>query len=392
MLLKTSLEKEVFLSYTSKTEVVFKDGIQLTVVPEVLDKKTCIFRLENFSSDFEVTTVCHHANLGVNIFDKNTKTFKRLSQPLRTFFKIFISLDVEFKEVNYVEIEYKLQFPGSRIKLLELFDYYSIDFELPGYEYLQFKCYIRKVKEGEVILTVENLYDLRIEGKKGNFEFVSNHNADIDRLLTFVFDPQTVYKAAQEHLPSESRPDSVLSSSSEASTTVENQFISKISMHDLLSDSKYADAIFISSDKIRIPSQKSVIAKHSKNLAKFFETSKTNPTEICVFGNAETITAALDFCYGKDNSFKGNEALMIDVWRFAYNYGFTELQEACCTQFEKIINPKNVCEIIQIAYNHKYEGLKEKCKQILIKKKAEIDQAKLKDVSKDILFDLFDSY
>uniref|UniRef100_A0AC34F3G8 Amino acid transporter n=1 Tax=Panagrolaimus sp. ES5 TaxID=591445 RepID=A0AC34F3G8_9BILA len=53
------------------------------------------------------------------------------------------------------------------------------------------------------------------------------------------------------------------------------------------------------------------------------------------------------------------------------------------------VDSTNVCKIVQIAYLNNFEELKEKCKQILIEKKSEIDQTKLKALPKDILFDVF---
>uniref|UniRef100_A0AC35GMS3 BTB domain-containing protein n=1 Tax=Panagrolaimus sp. PS1159 TaxID=55785 RepID=A0AC35GMS3_9BILA len=258
-----------------------------------------------------------------------------------------------------------------------MFDYYPIDFELPGYEYLKFKSHIRRIKKGEVILTIENPYDLRLNGKKGNLEYISRDTRDIYKYLTFIFDPRTVNKSAEEHYVIESRPNSVLS----FETPKKQKII------DLL-NFKYADLIFVSSDNMEISCHKCFMSKHSQWLAKLLETEK-NKAKIRFNSKAETLAAALDFYYGEYDFLENKGSLMSDILKFAKTYDFTELKEACCTYFKETVDPKNVCEFIQIAYSHDIEELKEKCKQIMNEKKAEIDQYKLKALPKDILFDLY---
>uniref|UniRef100_A0A914PNQ3 Uncharacterized protein n=1 Tax=Panagrolaimus davidi TaxID=227884 RepID=A0A914PNQ3_9BILA len=65
------------------------------------------------------------------------------------------------------------------------------------------------------------------------------------------------------------------------------------------------------------------------------------------------------------------------------------ITEACCSYFEDKVNAKNVCEIIQIAYSNNFDGLKQKCKKILTGHKEEVDAVKLKELPKDILFDVY---
>uniref|UniRef100_A0AC34FFR8 BTB domain-containing protein n=1 Tax=Panagrolaimus sp. ES5 TaxID=591445 RepID=A0AC34FFR8_9BILA len=80
---------------------------------------------------------------------------------------------------------------------------------------------------------------------------------------------------------------------------------------------------------------------------------------------------------------------MTDISKFAHEFGFIELTEACLIYLEENVDAKNVCEIVQIAYSSNFEELKQKCKQLLIEKKKEIDEEKLKALSKDILFDVY---
>uniref|UniRef100_A0AC34G0C7 NADH dehydrogenase subunit 9 n=1 Tax=Panagrolaimus sp. ES5 TaxID=591445 RepID=A0AC34G0C7_9BILA len=172
MLMKTFLDVQVNISTKSETKVLFKNDIYFIVVPEILADNTYLFHLKGFSTDLEVVRIEQYNGYNYNThtdiyyrlnYDKESKTFT-WTPTHPSLCKFFISSKVEFKEVNYVSVDYRLQFPGSRTKLLDLFDCYIFPFEHPGYEYLKFKCCIRKFKKGSVTLTVENPYNLRING------------------------------------------------------------------------------------------------------------------------------------------------------------------------------------------------------------------------------------
>uniref|UniRef100_A0AC35F786 BTB domain-containing protein n=1 Tax=Panagrolaimus sp. PS1159 TaxID=55785 RepID=A0AC35F786_9BILA len=153
-----------------------------------------------------------------------------------------------------------------------------------------------------------------------------------------------------------------------------------------MSNPQYSDVILLSSDNIKIPSHRCILAKYSKIFAKIFETSEI-PVKINVENfNAETIKAALNFLYDKSDSIFGKE---MDVYKFAVNYDIHGLINACCSIFLESVNAENVCEYIQIGYSKNFEELKQKCKQIIIQNKREIDDTKLKALPKDILFDVF---
>uniref|UniRef100_A0A914Z119 BTB domain-containing protein n=1 Tax=Panagrolaimus superbus TaxID=310955 RepID=A0A914Z119_9BILA len=275
-----------------------------------------LYYLEDISGDFEFTQIqsVYSYGYGRNLYEKGSKTVKCLSHI--SHFKVSILLNIEYKEVDLVKVEYILQFPGHRIELLDLFEFYAFSFNLPRYEYLKFNCCIRKCRGDKVMVSVKNPYDLRLNGKKENFEYETNCYDNINQLLSFIFDPSTVRN--QKELSVESCLDSALSH-------LEKTFASKLSLYDILSDCK-GDTVFISSDKKRIPSYKCVIQKHSKVLASILAYVTNNSSEIIIDDyDAETITAALDFCHGKVISFKEKEHKMSDILKFAHDFGFIEL-------------------------------------------------------------------
>uniref|UniRef100_A0A914YKG9 BTB domain-containing protein n=1 Tax=Panagrolaimus superbus TaxID=310955 RepID=A0A914YKG9_9BILA len=222
-----------------------------------------------------------------------------------------ISSEFEFKEVDHVKIEYQLRFPASKLQLLDQFECYPFVIELPGYEHLKFQCVIKKFIESKVTLVIENPYDLRLYGKKTDFKYEHKHlKSDIDINISFIFDPATVIK------PTKQNP-----------LTIEDTFVSKLSLQNITSDLQYCDIVFISSDEKQILSYKCIIAKHSKSLAKSFVNVSNNPVKIIADKyDAKTITAALNFCHGNNVSFKEMESLMTEIFKFAFEFNFDELK------------------------------------------------------------------
>uniref|UniRef100_A0AC34G5Y5 BTB domain-containing protein n=1 Tax=Panagrolaimus sp. ES5 TaxID=591445 RepID=A0AC34G5Y5_9BILA len=156
----------------------------------------------------------------------------------------------------------------------------------------------------------------------------------------------------------------------------------KTKLYEIMSSNKYSDVILISSDKIEIPSHRSILSIYSKVFDTIFETSE-NPAKIYVEEfNAETIQAALDFMCDKHDAIIAKE---MNVFKFAVKFEIQELIDACCSFFKESVDPTNVCEYIQIAFSNNFEELKQKCKQIMVENKAEIEFTNLADLSKDIL-------
>jgi hypothetical protein len=206
-----------------------------------------------------------------------------------------------------------------------------------------------------------------ILGRKEDYVFTTNYNNKSDHTLHFAFELETWKK-----------PKSTTQSLSE---NIKQNF------HEVMFDTTYADVVIFSSTGKEILTYRCVLAKFSKIFAKIFEESKELPVQIKVEEfDTETITAALDFCYGKTDAIIGKES---KIFGFASKYSFSNIMKACSNYFENDISPENVCEIVQIAYTNNLEDLKQKCLQILVENKKEIDSLKLKELPKDIFYDAF---
>uniref|UniRef100_A0AC34GXE8 BTB domain-containing protein n=1 Tax=Panagrolaimus sp. ES5 TaxID=591445 RepID=A0AC34GXE8_9BILA len=157
--------------------------------------------------------------------------------------------------------------------------------------------------------------------------------------------------------------------------------------YEIMSDEKFADLVLISSDKVQISSHRNVLSKYSPVFADLIDKETELPVTINVDNfDTATIQAALGFLYDKTDAIDGKETA---VFKFALHYDIKDLIDACCSFFEKSVDPANVCEYIQIAYNQNFEELKKKCLKVLVEKKKEIDASKWNDLPKNIIIEAF---
>uniref|UniRef100_A0AC34F8R7 BTB domain-containing protein n=1 Tax=Panagrolaimus sp. ES5 TaxID=591445 RepID=A0AC34F8R7_9BILA len=385
MLLKTPLLKACIISFTEKTTINFDENIEFSLTPQLSGNGTYIFHVQDVKGDFEITKIRNQRS-GADIpYDDVNKTFVTGNGYANYNFEFHVTTDIEFKKVGYVNVSHQLQVSAARMKLLKVYECYEENFALVGHEYMKFKYLIKKIRDNCVEIVVENPLEVEIQGKACDFKHEAADSADINLALSFVFDPD-VLKRSHQHLkipdPAQALYD--LTFDDNESEQIKNK---RPTLYEILSDSKYTDVILISSEGKKIPSHRCVLAKYSEIFTTIFAESKDNPTKINVDGfDANVIVAALDFCYGKDDAIVGNESKLFD---FANKYSMPSLKEACCSYFEDKVNTKNVCEIIQIAYSNNFDGLKQKCKKILTGHKEEVNASKLKELPKDILFDVY---
>uniref|UniRef100_A0AC35F6Y5 BTB domain-containing protein n=1 Tax=Panagrolaimus sp. PS1159 TaxID=55785 RepID=A0AC35F6Y5_9BILA len=242
---------------------------------------------------------------------------------------------------------------------------------------MKFKYYVKKITEKTVEVCIENPYNVDIydvnksvTAKVDEFRYESAISNDINLKLAFVFDPSDCHRGTNFSTNSNT-----------------NQDYDHNALYEIMSNPNYADVILFSSSGKEIPTYRCVLAKYSTFFEKCFEESKEFPVKFRIKEfDTETIKSALDFCYGKKNSIEGNEAKLFD---FASKYSFIELMKACSNSFEKTVNEKNVCEIIQIAYSTENESLKQKCHKIFAENKGKIDSTEVKKLPHDILVNVF---
>jgi hypothetical protein len=381
MLLKTPLLKVCMISLTEKTTINFGENLEFSLTPQASGNGNYIIHVKDIKGDFKITKIRSNGYNCDIPYDEDSKTFVAANGYASYNFEFYILTEIEFKKVGYVNVSHKLEVPAARMKLLKVYECYEESFALDGHEYMKFKCYIKKIRDKYMEIVVENPMGVDIQGKTCDFKHEAADSADINLTLSFVFDPDVLKESHQDL----KIPDQSISSHSLTDKTVKDD--KSPELYEIMSDAKYSDVILISSDGKKIPSHRCVLAKYSAIFATIFEESKELPTKINIESfNANVISAALDFCYGKNDSIVGLEGKLFD---FANKYSMNALKQACCSYFEEKVNVKNVCEIIQIAYSNNFDGLKQKCKKILTGRKEEIDPAMLKELPKDILFDVY---
>uniref|UniRef100_A0A914P314 BTB domain-containing protein n=1 Tax=Panagrolaimus davidi TaxID=227884 RepID=A0A914P314_9BILA len=158
-------------------------------------------------------------------------------------------------------------------------------------------------------------------------------------------------------------------------------------LHKIRSNNHYADVYFITSNGKKISAHRNILAAYSDIFVQIFDKTSEIPVQIHVnVFTVDTIQSALDYLYDKFDAINGKEK---EAFKFAVKFGIQHLIDACVSFFKDSINPTNVYEFIQIAYSNNFDELKQKCLQILVQKKEEIDPTKIAKLPSNILFDAF---
>uniref|UniRef100_A0A914YFK1 BTB domain-containing protein n=1 Tax=Panagrolaimus superbus TaxID=310955 RepID=A0A914YFK1_9BILA len=322
MLLKTPLLKACIISFTEKTIINFDEKNEFSLLPQITGSDTYIFHVQDIKGDFEITKIYSQGS-GDIVYDYANKTFVAGNYYASYDVEFYITTDIEFKKVAYVNVSHEIEVSAARMKLLKVYECYEEFFALPGHEYMKFKYLIKKIRENYVEIVVENPLEVEIEGKTCDFKHEAADSADIKLALSFVFDPD-VLKQSHQHLKIPDASQSL----SDLTVADDHEYVqnksNKPTLYEIMSDSKYADVVLISSDGKKIPSHRCVLSKYSEIFATIFAESKDIPTKINIDGfDANVIVAALDFCYGKDNSIVGYESKLFE---FANKYSMHTLK------------------------------------------------------------------
>uniref|UniRef100_A0A914PV29 BTB domain-containing protein n=1 Tax=Panagrolaimus davidi TaxID=227884 RepID=A0A914PV29_9BILA len=374
MIFSTTVSKFCQLSFSSKSYISFdQNNIQFSTIPQKTDNGKYKFQIHDCHGKFEIRYVYSKGLNQYIPYDKASKTFvvKKCSNKS---FEFTIIADIKFYEIDSSPLNHNvLYIPFSQTKEMEPLSFYKDKFSVSvNGEFITLNYYVKKIKNDVVQVIVENAFDgLKINNQEGNFEFTSAEAYDIKQTLSYTFDSSDFEKLKQ--LKEKSDPiltKNSLSILQTSSTTKDNS-----KWHEIMSNPQYSDVFLLSSDNIKISSHRCILAKYSKIFVKIFETSEIPVTINVENFNAETIKAALGFLYDKSDSILGKE---MDVYKFAVNFDIQDLIDACCSIFVESVNAENVCEYIQIGYSKNFDELKQKCKQIMIENKREIDQTKLK--------------
>uniref|UniRef100_A0A914QF65 BTB domain-containing protein n=1 Tax=Panagrolaimus davidi TaxID=227884 RepID=A0A914QF65_9BILA len=387
---KTDFVQKSFLSASSKTTIKFDENLEFDVVCK---SNYCL--IENIKGDLEITRITKTVK-GREYdvaYDKINNTF--VGDPIR-YNNFYITANIKMKEMV---IEKKtICVAAERLGLLKCYQFVKDTVYLPTSDgFLIFPYFVKKIQKNEITgndieVHIENPYNVKIEGKKGDYKMEHCSNKEIYVSLTFSYDPSISSKPSKKFIPNNKKKDSshaTIIDESRPQSTLPSESTKEVNSYwyKIMSNERYTDAFLIASDKTKVSSHRCVLAEHSKIFAKIIDETSQLPVTINVEEfNAEIIKAALDFLYGKIDSIKGKEN---EIFKFAVKYNIKMLIDACCSYFEESVNPTNVCELIQIAYSNNFEGLKQKCLKVLVEKKKEIDPPKFAHLPKNIFSDFF---
>uniref|UniRef100_A0A914QPD7 BTB domain-containing protein n=1 Tax=Panagrolaimus davidi TaxID=227884 RepID=A0A914QPD7_9BILA len=386
MLIKFDFVKRTKLS-ADTTLINLLQDVELTVVYRgKFEDGYHSYKIENPKLDFEITKISYKKYFGdkeydiTNKYDKSKKTFVTYFPPdssteNKYLYTFYISANIQLDPDRFAI--YQLRIPANKFESLELHNFIEAEIILPDHYNLEFTYYVKKISPSKIELFIVNPYDVEIEGNNGHFSAEYESKKDIDVEILFVFGQSYLNTKkigiSPQTANDESRPQSRLGS------PIPFQLPNELK----LSNDIFPDAFLIASDKTKIPCHRCILAKFSNVFVELLNTISNLPAIINVEEfNAQTIQSALEFLYGKIDSIKGKEN---EIFKFAVKYNIKMLIDACCKYFEESVNPSNVCELIQIAYLHDFEELKQKFSKVLVEKKKEIDAKKIADLPKNIL-------
>uniref|UniRef100_A0AC34F7W7 BTB domain-containing protein n=1 Tax=Panagrolaimus sp. ES5 TaxID=591445 RepID=A0AC34F7W7_9BILA len=381
---------------SNSTTITFGENLGFDLVFKLGLVGQSYYRIENIKGDFEITkiTLTDGAKEDDVYFCKTNMIFSYaiVGTGIYTF---YITAKIETKEIC---IKQECIFVcETRLRLLKLHQYLrSAIFLYTNDGRLKLPYYVTKLKENDstgnnIEIHIENPYDIEIEGKKGDYKIEVNGAETIALELTFLFDPSINVKSETESSSNIQQNESIeIAAYDESRLEFIPSEIKTSKLYKIMSNEKFADIFLILPDKTKIPSHRCILYESSTVFAKIIDETSELPISINIEEDfdAETIQAALEFLFDKFDSINKKE---MDVFKFAIKYGIQDLMDACCSFFEKSVDPSNVCEYIQIGYANDFEELKQKCLKIMVVKKKEIDAAKLSNLPKNILLDFFNA-
>uniref|UniRef100_A0A914Q0B8 BTB domain-containing protein n=1 Tax=Panagrolaimus davidi TaxID=227884 RepID=A0A914Q0B8_9BILA len=337
----------------SKMLMKLSDNLEFTIY-----RYSSTHIINNVKGNFEITKITEfygNGQLKELVYDKSSTSFEASDVSLIKVLTFYITAMVEMTEMKEIKemcaVKYELQVPSASLQCLKICEYFTKEFVLPGYDGLKFTYYVKKIsgsKQNDIEIQIKNPYDVEIEGKKGDYNFVCDSTKSIFLPLFFTFyadeiplleetesNSNELHGLSQESSIDESRLESVIPSHSSKATTL---------LHKLAANNQFADVYFISSDGEKIPSHRCILAASSDIFLKIFEQTTEFPIQITADDfDAETIQSALNFLYDKSDVTDGMKVL-----KFAIKFGIQILIDECLSFFEESVDSTNVCGFIQV--------------------------------------------
>uniref|UniRef100_A0A914QPX1 BTB domain-containing protein n=1 Tax=Panagrolaimus davidi TaxID=227884 RepID=A0A914QPX1_9BILA len=191
MLLSSKLRKAVYLSFTSKTKIVFNETTELSVVVFTEDNFNYTLNVEHVKgniTELEITPLN-----GVQCLPCNANgTFKTNAEQLQHPFQFLIECKVEYKSITPSTWSTDFLTYSNYLKFLSLFECLEGKIPFANYEFYKLQWIIKKVEEDYVEFTIKNPHQIQINGQKGDFNLIANVHQDLKLDLFFVYDPKVI--------------------------------------------------------------------------------------------------------------------------------------------------------------------------------------------------------
>uniref|UniRef100_A0AC35GQ95 BTB domain-containing protein n=1 Tax=Panagrolaimus sp. PS1159 TaxID=55785 RepID=A0AC35GQ95_9BILA len=342
MLFKTEVTASATISGLLKSKVKI-NKVEFNVVPEKLTTGDYAFHIQDEKGDFEILKIQSPAGYYPSgqsmsaqniIYDQINKRFTWQQDGTFTF---TILTDVEFektdKKDSFVEVPFELFVSSEYMKSMKLYEYAEDYIKLPGYKNLKFKRYIKKIKEKFVEIFIENPFEIEIgpvtlnstvcKGNKDDYKVMVNESGieqNFCQKLFFLFSLEDL-KKFNAQIQKTPNNDVTISTTPALNCTVN---LEKPIFYEIMSSTKYADVHLYTSDGTIIPTHRCVLSKYSVIFDKMFEKSKEIPVKVQFEQfDVDTVTAALNFCYGKTDCIQGKASKLLE---FANAFAFNELK------------------------------------------------------------------
>uniref|UniRef100_A0A914PJ26 BTB domain-containing protein n=1 Tax=Panagrolaimus davidi TaxID=227884 RepID=A0A914PJ26_9BILA len=155
----------------------------------------------------------------------------------------------------------------------------------------------------------------------------------------------------------------------------------------------FNDMILITTDGKFFSFYHSFLSKHSIKFAQIYQTSESLPIVINLNLNSYFFQTVIDFLNGNSdpisNGIVENEP---DIFFFSDEFQISSLLQASLPQFQEFfINPLNVCQTIQMAFDKNCEETKKICKKFFLGNLSKINPQEFVKLSSEIKSYLFSS-
>uniref|UniRef100_A0A914ZE75 BTB domain-containing protein n=1 Tax=Panagrolaimus superbus TaxID=310955 RepID=A0A914ZE75_9BILA len=154
---------------------------------------------------------------------------------------------------------------------------------------------------------------------------------------------------------------------------------------EIFNANEYTDVILHTSDGKEITAHRCFLSNASPVFKSLFEKDTINLSKIDIEFDENITLKAVQFCYGNYFIVDGFENQLLE---FAKIYQIQELKERCLSHLNDTVTSFNVCQIIEIAYQHNYECLKQKCIQTILENKGAVGKDQINNLPPPILCDI----